>query len=277
VPGVSVSVDAGDTTPPTISDVQVASVSDSTMTITWETNEPTPTRVDYGTTSPSATAATPSLSTDHSITVTNLKPSTNYVFQVVAADLFGNTTVDDGYSQSTAAGQATETPEQTPFITNWLSNGFYAYPTVSLRMATDFLGGDTTVSPAAGMVSGKYQWVSATAGSNGYTDLAAVYGSPTQGVGYVSTYIYSPVAQSAELWMGTDDGLKVYLNGVTVWTNDVYRSWLVDQDKAPVSLSAGWNCLLVKVTQGGGGWGISARCCDHNGNQLPGVYYDAGP
>jgi hypothetical protein len=43
------------------------------------------------------------------------------------------------------------------------------------------------------------------------------------------------------------------------------------QDKTNVTLNQGWNELLVKVTQGGGGWVACARLRKAAGGKLDGV------
>jgi hypothetical protein len=163
------------------------------------------------------------------------------------------------------------TSQPAAFITDWLTNGFYPYADRATRMATDFLDGEATARPEIGTVSGQYQWIPATAGSDGYLDLGQVYGDPLEGVGYAGAYIYSSAKQDGELRMGSYGGIQAYFNGQAIWTNDVYRTWTPDEDTIPVTLEQGWNCLLMKVTQGGDGWGVSAKLCDSSGNRLPGI------
>ena len=83
----------GDTVAPEFtSRPSVLSTTNTSATIVYNTNEPTDTRVKYGTTRAlGQTAATPDLSLIHSITLTNLLKNTQYFFQAVATDLAGNT------------------------------------------------------------------------------------------------------------------------------------------------------------------------------------------
>jgi len=41
----------------------------------------------------------------------------------------------------------------------------------------------------------------------------------------------------------------------------------------PIQLQAGWNRLLIKVTQGGSDWAAMVKVCDSTGKQIPGVAY----
>ncbi len=71
--------------------------------------------------------------------------------------------------------------------------------------------------------------------------------------------------------MGSDDGVKAWLNGAVVLSNNVDRGLVVDQDIAPIHLKAGPNELLLKITQGGGGWAACARIVGSNGRPLRGL------
>jgi hypothetical protein len=69
--------------------------------------------------------------------------------------------------------------------------------------------------------------------------------------------------------MGSDDGLKVWLNGRVVHANNAVRPCSPGQDKVKVKLKAGANDLLLKVTQGGGEWSACCRVRSPDGQPLP--------
>jgi hypothetical protein len=71
--------------------------------------------------------------------------------------------------------------------------------------------------------------------------------------------------------MGGDDGLKAWLNDEVVHSNNVDRGQLADQDKTPIRLKPGVNTLMLKVTQGGGGWSACARIVGADGAPVPGL------
>ncbi len=77
---------------PSISDID-SSVTQTTATITWTTDEPSDSRVDFGTTTSYGTASTSAtLVTSHSITLTGLTAFATYHFRVRSADAEGNAT-----------------------------------------------------------------------------------------------------------------------------------------------------------------------------------------
>jgi hypothetical protein len=56
---------------------------------------------------------------------------------------------------------------------------------------------------------------------------------------------------------GSDDAIRVWLNGEVVFTNAVDRGLTAFDDEFEVNLNAGDNLLLVKVSERGGGWGVA--------------------
>ena len=82
---------------------------------------------------------------------------------------------------------------------------------------------------------------------------------------YALTHVVSPDERKVDLLLGSDDYIKVFLNGQAVWQNKVGRSVVPDNDRITVRLNPGVNTLLFKIVQGGGSWGYIARFRDPNG------------
>jgi serine protease len=80
---------------PVISAVTVSHVSDNSFTVTWTTDEPATSMVQYGETSPVVIVQDTSFQTEHAVTVEDLEGCTGYVFLVSSSDSAGNTAVDD--------------------------------------------------------------------------------------------------------------------------------------------------------------------------------------
>jgi len=94
-------------------------------------------------------------------------------------------------------------------------------------------------------------------------------------VGYVKTSIWSDKEQDARLAIGSDDGIKVWLNGEVVFANNATRGFKVDEDIVKIKLREGWNPLMIKVTQGGGDWLICCKVQAPSGEVLPGLKFEA--
>jgi hypothetical protein len=82
---------------------------------------------------------------------------------------------------------------------------------------------------------------------------------------YGLAYVHSPDDRTTHILLGSDDGVRVWLNDTLVHSNPAYRGHYPDQDKIKMPLRKGWNKVLIKVLQGAGGWGFSMRFADPDG------------
>jgi len=103
-------------------------------------------------------------------------------------------------------------------------------------------------------------------------DLSELIGGQHR-VAYLRTRFRSPVARQAVLELGSDDGVKVWLNRTLVHANNVTRGVSAGEDRVEVDLRQGRNFMLVKVTQGVGGWGFTACLADKDGEVLTDLEY----
>ena len=55
------------------------------------------------------------------------------------------------------------------------------------------------------------------------------------------------------------------------------RGTQVDDDITPVRLKPGWNTLLLKIGNGGGAWGFTARLTDKQGMPVEGLRFATRP
>jgi hypothetical protein len=94
-------------------------------------------------------------------------------------------------------------------------------------------------------------------------------------VAYLKTGIWSETEREAYAYVGSDDGIKVWLNNQLVHQNNIQRGFMADEDSFPVKLRKGWNTCLMKVTQSTGGWEAAMAICDVNGKPLEGLKYKA--
>jgi len=91
---------AADTIPPVISNVASSGVTDVSAAITWTTNEPATSRVQYGLTFnyELATPLDTGLVLNHQVNLTSLIPDTLYYFRVLSRDARNNERISAGYS-----------------------------------------------------------------------------------------------------------------------------------------------------------------------------------
>lgn len=85
-----------DVTPPVVTGVTANNITNSSALISWVTNEPSNSQVDYGTTTgylSGPTVADPAYVTAHAQTLTGLSATTLYHYRVRSIDRYGNSTV----------------------------------------------------------------------------------------------------------------------------------------------------------------------------------------
>jgi CubicO group peptidase (beta-lactamase class C family) len=169
----------------------------------------------------------------------------------------------------------------TGFIRSWLICGDFPNPphegqTVynhkppCIGFQTDYLikhGGEREIRPSAGLVHERPDgtsaaWFSHTT-TNDIVDLEALFSSrpsTSNVVAYAYATLRAKKPGRTHLGVGSDDGVRIWLNGELVHENLVNRGVNKDQDRVAVELRKGDNTILVKIEQGHGGWGFALRC-----------------
>jgi HEAT repeat protein len=92
--------------------------------------------------------------------------------------------------------------------------------------------------------------------------------------GYAKTDAWSDKEQQVRLVVGSDDGIKVWLNGKVVHANNATRGFKCDEDAVTVTLKQGWNPLLIKITQGGGDWSFCCGIKAADGGPIEGLKFN---
>jgi hypothetical protein len=155
-------------------------------------------------------------------------------------------------------------PAAGPFLQNWVVCGPYRQNGVVGALALFNLpfGPEKPGEPV--------QWQRVPPGDG--IALSALFPGQENCVAYLKTTVVAPQAGEAILLVGSDDGVKAWLNGAVVHSNNVDRGDVPDQDMAPIQLKEGPNELLLKITQGGGGWSAHARIVGPDGQPIPGLH-----
>lgn len=125
-------------------------------------------------------------------------------------------------------------------------------------------GGPASVRPNEGdkqEVDGdKYVWKRVKP-EDGRVDFlgSGRYGSLDYCVGYAWTEVEVPEETDAWLGIGSDDGLKIWLNGELVDDKWIARTSRVDDEVVPLRLKPGKNAFLIKIQNVRGLWNFTAR------------------
>ncbi len=168
----------------------------------------------------------------------------------------------------------------------WLLNGPFPAAGVADPMNNEFLPNEPALSPAPGEAG----WTEALYFTNDQIMLNDYYLSRRQStanaVSYAFAYVKAPADQRAELWVGSDEALKVYLNGIAVYNYTGTRSFAGAEsykDTVTITLRKGMNRLLVKAYQNIGSYNFSVNICDvepnvlYRGNRVWGLKFTTDP
>ena len=163
------------------------------------------------------------------------------------------------FNPARAAGFITEWSFAGPFPAREGNEFSFVYPPEKTDVATGPIPFEDNV----------YRWETrSTDDVEGMWNLQSMFSPSVDVVVYASAEVSVDEAQDVVLKLGSDDGVKVWVNGELAHANDAARPVAVDQDTAAARLEAGSNRILVKVRQGGGGWGMVVRIVDADGNAI---------
>ena len=168
-------------------------------------------------------------------------------------------------------------PVDGTFIKEWLVLG----PFFPEDLETDFLAsanGEAFVNPKPGdtvtTAEGKTLTWAVYRSPETIVNLQHALGRHEQAVCYVFCLLESDNGGDAEILVGSDDGVVVFLNGQRVHTYLVGRSVIVDDDRVAVSLRPGKNRCLVKISNGIQDWGLTMRVFPPTRAVIAGVITD---
>ena len=200
-------------------------------------------------------------------------------------------------------------PKYQGYIKDWLVLGPFSNASANRLMADKLNGQEASIEPSAGsgingqtwkaydnLVPGGVDFASALSPApySGYSSKVA--GNYVNSVGYAHVYVNSPIAyNNAQLWLGYNDGVRVWVNGNHIFTNDSDFVYSADDGNeihpdmnklTNVNLVAGWNRILIKLSQDSNdkravgaypvtpnAWRFSAKLTDSAGNALTGLTY----
>lgn len=102
----------------------------------------------------------------------------------------------------------------------------------------------------------KIKWEKKEDKASGYVDFSKIYTPNENVVAYAYRTITLPEAKTMKFGVGSNDGVKVWINGKQVLDRPVSRKAEPNQDLITVPMKKGENTILVKVDQLKRGWGF---------------------
>jgi predicted esterase len=140
------------------------------------------------------------------------------------------------------------------------------------------LGGEAAARPVVGQTVKRPDgsvaiWTNYTSDGDIVDFIRAFAGQRnTNTVAYAYTTIDRDEAGRAILALGSDDSVKVWLNGELVHSHAIARAVQKDEDIVSVAFKEGDNSLLIKVDNGTGDWGFVVRVL----NEVQALALEAG-
>ena len=109
----------------------------------------------------------------------------------------------------------------------------------------------------------------------GKIDLVSIFNDVGNVSAYAAVTVNSPEQKEVQFRIGSNDLVKVWLNGKEIWNwNDPSgRLVTLDDDIVNVTLPKGESQILLKVSNLGGNWGFCFRITDDKGNKIQGLHY----
>ena len=191
--------------------------------------------------------------------------------------------VDAIAKELTGLGVAVDLQKRYNFIGRWLLLGPFGNTQGSGFDKANPLEQSVDVLADYEGKNGAIRWTEyATADPYGMVDLNHALGKNMGASGYALAEVDSPFPQSVELRAGSDNAIKIFLNGKQLYFREEYHHGArMDQHVGVGTLKKGRNRILVKLCQDeqtaswAQSWGFQLRVCDSLGGAVPVQVVDA--
>ena len=107
-----------------------------------------------------------------------------------------------------------------------------------------------------------------------YVDFDSMFRPWVHVCGFAETFVHAERERALSVWLGSGGAAKVWVNGVEVVRDDVYRSPAPDRVAGGVRVRAGWNRVLVKSCVTEGHWGFYLRFAEPDGTPAEDLRFD---
>lgn len=155
-----------------------------------------------------------------------------------------------------------------PFLRRWLVLGPVKNPKDLLLLESALP--DAEVRPEIGDRDLGQRWQVLSSTSQ-LVDLRADLGDAEKSIAYAWTMLEATESTEVVLWVGSDDGCQVLVDGEVRLTHHDDQGVVADTFPILLRLNPGLHPLLIKVENNAGGWGFCARLCNKDGSRTTAV------
>ena len=130
-----------------------------------------------------------------------------------------------------------------------------------------------------GALPGQNGWSAPVYFHDDRIDLDEYYDDPFDCVVYAYAEFTAPKNQDAELWLGSDEGLRVWINGEMVYDHAGRRRHRLPNDREQIRVQEGRNTVLVRSDQSRSRYDFSLNVCEvesdprYDGNRVWGLKF----
>ena len=129
-------------------------------------------------------------------------------------------------------------------------------------------------------LSGQNGWSAPVYFHDDRIDLDKYYDDPSDCVVYAYAEFDAVKGQKAELWVGSDEGMKVWINGEEVYAHEGRRRHRLPNDRPLVRIREGRNSVLVRADQSRSRFDFNLNICEpetdsrYDGNRVWGLQFN---
>ena len=161
---------------------------------------------------------------------------------------------------------------------DWIISGSFAIDGIDNPIHHEFLANEAELAPAPAQDG----WSPALYFTDDRIDLRSYFDKNRNIVSYAFAYFDAPRDEQAEFWLGSDEAMKIWLNGEVIYEYDGTRSFGNDDlyiEDIKATIKAGENRLLVKTLHKFGYYDFSLNVCEsernpnYDGNRIWGLKF----
>jgi len=152
------------------------------------------------------------------------------------------------------------------YIRDWLIIGSFKAQPDENNLAHEYIPDEAKIHAFGGQRHADRLWMLYHANNDvlNFADPLLKFQFREQSVAYAQVFVYSPQSQTAQLRVGSDDGVAIWCNSKRIHFVNHQRTHNFDDDQIAFELQQGWNRLLFKVINGALDWKLSARILAEN-------------